>query len=204
MRYEVPVLRRFAAKVVHDILPTALASVIGSVLFAQLHVGRAPESRASTTASVETMQLLRDEHGLMAKYLDAEVAREKAQAVSTEMAPPPAAVAIEPSAAPRPPVIAVAATKSPVPRGKPQIVSVSLPPPLVVAQAQQSDDAMPAGPREDSLVAKTIGLKDHVVAATHRVVSAIGGIPSWIGSIGDHLGGQSPTPRPPVDLISAS
>ena len=55
------------------------------------------------------------------------------------------------------------------------------------------------------ILAKTVGIKDHVVAVTQRVVSAIGGIPSWIGAIGDHIGGESSgNPRPPADLVSAS
>jgi hypothetical protein len=41
---------------------------------------------------------------------------------------------------------------------------------------------------DDSLLAKTMGVTDHVVAATQRAVSTIGVIPSWIGSIGDRLG----------------
>jgi hypothetical protein len=42
---------------------------------------------------------------------------------------------------------------------------------------------------EDSLLARTKGVTDHVIAATHRAVSTIGVIPTWIGSIGNRLGG---------------
>jgi len=42
---------------------------------------------------------------------------------------------------------------------------------------------------DDSLLARTIGVTDHVIAATHRAVSTIGVIPTWIGSIGNRLGG---------------
>jgi len=205
MRYEMPVLKRLAAKLVHDILPAALASIIGGFLFSQFHFGRAPELPAAASASAEMMQLLRDEHGLMVKFLNAELAKEKARLATTEDASLPAGAATEPSALSRPPVMVVAATKpAAAPRGKAPVVSVPLPPPLVIAQAQQSDDAKPAGRGDDSLFAKTVGLKDHVVAATQRVVSAIGGIPSWIGLIGDHIGGRDVAPRPQVDLISAS
>jgi hypothetical protein len=41
---------------------------------------------------------------------------------------------------------------------------------------------------DDSLLAKTMGVTDHVVAATQRAVSTIGVIPTWIGSIGNRLG----------------
>jgi hypothetical protein len=42
---------------------------------------------------------------------------------------------------------------------------------------------------DDSLLARTMGVTDHVIAATHRAVSTIGVIPSWIGSIGNRIGG---------------
>ena len=42
---------------------------------------------------------------------------------------------------------------------------------------------------DDSLLARTMGVTDHVIAATHRAVSTIGGIPTWIGSIGNRAGG---------------
>lgn len=41
---------------------------------------------------------------------------------------------------------------------------------------------------DDSLLAKTMGVTDHVVAATQRAVATIGVIPTWIGSIGNRLG----------------
>jgi len=204
MRCEMPLLRRFAAKFVHDILPAALASVIGGFLFTHLHVSRAPElPAASTAASAEMMHLLRDEHGLMVNFLNAEMAKEKAQLAAAETLPSPAAAGAEPATAQRPAVIGATAARPALPRSKTPVVGASLPP-LVIAQAQQSDEAKPAAHGDDSLLAKTMGLKDHVVAATQRVVSAIGGIPSWIGSIGDHIGSQDAAPRPPVDLFSAS
>jgi hypothetical protein len=42
---------------------------------------------------------------------------------------------------------------------------------------------------DESLLARTMGVTDHVIAATHRAVSTIGVIPTWIGSIGNRLGG---------------
>ena len=58
---------------------------------------------------------------------------------------------------------------------------------------------------DDSLLAKTIGIKDQVVSATQRAVSAtIGVIPTWFGSLGDRIGGDGQSPRPPANLVSAS
>jgi hypothetical protein len=42
---------------------------------------------------------------------------------------------------------------------------------------------------DESLLTRTVGVTDHVIAATQRAVSTIGVIPSWIGSIGNRLGG---------------
>jgi hypothetical protein len=49
-----------------------------------------------------------------------------------------------------------------------------------------------------------MGLKDHVVSVTYRVVSALGGIPSWMGLIGGHLGGKDTKSRPLPDTVAAS
>jgi hypothetical protein len=100
-------------------------------------------------------------------------------------------------------VVAMVAAKPVALRSKTPVIAAPLPP-LVIAQAQQTESVRPAAANPDTILSKTIGIKDHVVAATHRVVSAIGGIPSWIGSIGDRIGGEDSAPRPPANLISAS
>ena len=215
MRLETTLPRRLLNKLILDVLPAALASVIGGVLFTHFQLGRAPEPPAAAPASAQMMRLLRDEHAQIANFVRAEVAKEKARVDAAEAADAAAeakaaprtavAAAVEPPAVvatPRPVVTAMTAAK-PAPRGKPIVITAALP--LVIAQAQSSDAVKPAMAADTgSLLAKTIGLKDHVVAVTQRVVSVIGGIPSWIGSIGDHIGGQSVSPRPPADLVSAS
>jgi len=199
-------LARLLTKLLHDVLPAALASLIGGLLFTHFQARMVEPAAQVTSASAEMMQLLRDEHGLIVNFLKAEMTKEKTQLAAAQAAPrgvsddaAPAAAAV---AAPRPAVVAVAAGK-PVAHGKTAVVGASLPP-LVLVQAQQNESAKPAARDSDSLLAKTIGIKDHVVAVTQRVVSAIGGIPSWIGAIGDHLGGEGANPRPPADLVSAS
>jgi hypothetical protein len=207
MLHKMPLLARLLTKLLHDVLPAALASLIGGLLFTHFQLARMVEPAAQvTSASAEMMQLLRDEHGLIVNFLKAEMTKEKTQLAAAETAPrvvpddaAPAAAAV---AAPRPAAVAVAAGK-PVAHGKTAVVGASLPP-LVLVQAQQDESAKPAARDSDSLLAKTIGIKDHVVAVTQRVVSAIGGIPSWIGAIGDHIGGEGANPRPPADLVSAS
>jgi hypothetical protein len=199
MLHKMPLLARLLTKLLHDVLPAALASLIGGLLFTHFQLARMVEPAAQvTSASAEMMQLLRDEHGLIVNFLKAEMTKEKTQLAAAQAAPR----GVSDDAAPRPAVVAVAAGK-PVAHGQTAVVGASLPP-LVLVQAQQNESAKPAARDSDSLLAKTIGIKDHVVAVTQLVVSAIGGIPSWIGAIGDHLGGNGANPRPPADLVSAS
>jgi hypothetical protein len=201
MRYDL--MRRLLAKLVHDVLPAALASLIGGFLLTHYGFSRAPGSAPvqAAPATAEMMSLLRDEHALVVNFLKAQMANEKKELVrAKEDAAPANAAATEPVAARAQLVAAIAA--KPASRGKAAVVGASLPP-LVIADARQSDGVQAASD-SDSLLAKTFGIKDHVVAVTQRVVSAIGGIPSWFGAIGDRIGGEGASPRPPANLVSAS
>ncbi len=211
MRYEV--LRRFIAKLVHDVLPAALASLIGGLVFTHFQLGQHAGDRSPCRllpASPEMMRLLRDEHGLILSYVQAQAAIEKKQ-LSADESPTRSrgrrAAGSRargfPGSAPRPVNVVSTTAKPSPPRGKAPIVGASLPP-LVVADAQQTDSAKPDARDEDSLIARTMGIRDHVIAVTHRAVSVIGGIPSWIGSIGDRIGGEDLNPRPPANFVSAS
>jgi hypothetical protein len=160
------------------------------------------------------MQLLRDEHGLIIDFVKEQVASEKnrggadqsAQRAAAEASAPPAAEVAPSPPVQRPiPVVALAAPKPAAPRSKNPVVGASLPAPAL-AQAQPADPVPQAAARtDDSLLAKTIGIKDQVVSVTQRAVSAtIGVIPSWFGSLGDRIGGEGQSPRPPANLVSAS
>jgi hypothetical protein len=205
--HEVPLLARFLGKLVLDILPAALASVIGGFLFTQYQFGHTavsrPAAELAAPASAEMMQLVRDEHTAIMDYLKTQMAAEKSRlAAADEDAAQPAedaTVAAPAAAVParRVAVTAAAAvaSKSAAARSKaPVVASVTIPAhaPLVIAQAEPDDGAAPvaAAPRQpDSLLARTLDVKDHVVDATLHVVSAIGSIPSWIASMGDRIGG---------------
>ncbi len=218
MRFNMPLLRRFFGKLVHDILPAALASLLGGFLITHFQLNRVPEpvTVPVARASPEMMQLLRDEHGLIVDFVKAQaasekMANEKKQLGGDEATPRLAAEAPAPGAAaapaaPRPTMIAALTPAKPAaPRAKTSIVGASLPP-LASPPAQQSESAPPppAARNDDSLLAKTIGIKDHVVAVTQRAVSAIGVIPLWFGSIGDRIGGEDQSPRPPTSVPSAN
>jgi len=197
-----PLLGRLFAKLV-DVLPTALASLIGGFLFTQYQSGSRPApqpaAELAAPASAEMLQLVRDEHAVILDYLKAQTAAEKSRNAAEDKEDARAAAAAKPTAATvtRRPLVASAPVvwriKAPV------IAAASAPMPAaraprVIAQVEQTDGGVPAvdaARQSDSLLAKTITIKDHVVHATLHAVSAIGGIPNWIASLGDRLGGAS-------------
>src|SRR5215472_5458777 len=77
-RSEFRFLARFVGKFVHDILPAALASVIGGFLFTQYQAGRTvPPSAEMSPASAEVLALVHDEHEAIVGYLKSQMAAEK-------------------------------------------------------------------------------------------------------------------------------
>ena len=229
---QAPLLARFIGKFVLDILPAALASVIGGFLFSQYQFRAAPPrppAEQIAPATAEMMQLVRDEHAAIIDFLKTESTAEKsrlaaedsdaaraaadAKAALTAKLANEAALAAKlaneaASAQPRRQAVAAATPKVNAVRMKPVIVTASAPlegqtqtaasaaaahPPLVIAQSDPTDAAAAASNGQhdpDSLLAKTIAIKDDVLHATFHVVSAIGGIPSWIAGMGDRLGGD--------------
>jgi hypothetical protein len=197
-----PLLWRLFAKVV-DVLPTALASLIGGFLFTQYQSGSRPAlqpaAELAAPASAEMLQLVRDEHAVILDYLKAQTVAEKSRNAAEDKEDARAAAAAKSTAVTvtRRPLVASAPAvwriKAPV------IAAASAPMPAVraprvIAQVEQTDGGAPAvdaARQSDSLLAKTITIKDHVVHATLHAVSAIGGIPNWIASLGDRLGGAS-------------
>ena len=230
--FNLPLLRRFFTKVLHEIVPAALTSLLGGFLITQFQPNRLPEpvTVPVARASPEMMELLRDEHGLIVSFVKAQVANEKSAneksaneksaneakqtAADSEQTPPRSAgeqaplvtTALAPVASRPTMVIAGAPARPAASRAKAPVVTpvvgASLPPPAMTP-ASQAEVAPPSVARnDDSMLAKTMGIKDHVVGATQRAVSAIVGIPSWFGAIGDRLGGENPNPRPPANLMS--
>jgi hypothetical protein len=203
--HNAPLLRRFLAKLVVDVMPAALTSVIGGFLITQYQFNHAallrPATEQAVPATADMVQLVRDEHSAIMDYLKEQIVAEKTRNAAADAADARAAAAAKAvpeapaAAAPRiVPAVAVTA-KGGASRTRP-VVAASLPPhePLMVAQAAAAPAALPA-PQPRSLLATTLDIKDHVVGATWHVVSAIGGIPSWIASIGDHGGGTDTTPE---------
>lgn len=80
-RQGAPLFTRFIGKFVLDIMPAALASVIGGFLFTQYHFGHAPKPvlEQVTPASAEMMAMVRDEHAMIVNYLKTQMAAEKSR-----------------------------------------------------------------------------------------------------------------------------
>lgn len=203
-------IARFAGKLVLDILPAVLASVIGGFLFTQYHFGHAgpPQLVAVQPASPEMLAMVRDEHALIMDYLKAQMAAEKRRDAAADAATARAVAEARTAADAKltaalmasqmrtsaPP--ALAAKAAPAAHHNPPASFTSAPhAPLEIAQANQTETvavADGAGPDDrlardpDSLLAKTLDLKDHVVAATRHVVSVIGDV---FASVGGSIGG---------------
>jgi len=234
MPHDGSLLLRFLAKVVFEIVPAALASVVGGILFTHYQMGYSgtpkPVVEQAAPASAEMVRLLRDEHAAIVDYLKAQTEAEKnrlaaedeasarsvaeakaALAAAAIAATPAAAPAIAATPAPttavsRRPNAIVPAVKVAANRGR---APAAAPPraPLVIAQVEQSSGAASAQPpagNSESLLAKTLDIKDRVVDATLHVIDTIGSIPSMIASRGDHAGASNATVPPAGRLVGAS
>jgi hypothetical protein len=218
---DAPLLKRFVGKLVVDVLPATFVSVLGGVIIAQYQLNHAaaphPATEQVVPASAEMMQLVRDEHAVIIDYLKAQMAAEKNRHAAEDAAvadarlaaaePPAPAPAAAPPPAPH--AVATAIVVKPVPARAKVATAPVLPPhaPLQIAQADQPVSAAPAAdpaPESKSLLTRTIEIKDHVVGATMHVVSAIGGIPSWIASMGDRVGGSGTTSSSTERMFSTS
>jgi hypothetical protein len=203
---EAPLLARFLSKLVLDVLPAALASMIGGFLFTQYQFGHAVAVRAAAEqampASPEMMQLVRDEHAAMMEFLKSQRTAEKIRLVATDEDSAPAADDAKPAVAAARPAAVVVPAKPVAGRSKvPAVASVVIPThaPLVIAQTEHNEGTAAAAsaiaqPASKSILSQTLDIKDHVVdatlGATFAVVNTLGSIPSWIASIGDRVGGS--------------
>jgi hypothetical protein len=217
-RQATPLHKRFLAKLVVDILPAMFVSVLGGFIMTQYQFNRAapshPASEQVVPASAEMMQLVRDEHTMIIDYLRTQMAAEQKRHAAEDAASADARAAADVAEAeqvavplPRPAAPAAVIAAKPLPRAK-VIATASVatapvapivpvvPPraPFAVAQNDQPATAAPAAepaPQPKSILTRTLEVKDHVVGATLHAVSMIGGIPSWIASVGDRIGGGS-------------
>lgn len=200
-----PMLLRFFTKLVLEILPAGLASIVGGLLFTPLlhAIAPAPSGGQGAPASAQMMQLVGDEHALIVDFLKERLAAETLR-LAAEDAARRTAVAIQPVAraparalAPRRMAAVMAATKPVGSRAAVVTVAVAAvaapavsPAPPGTASVEADTPVAPAGRDPHLLVAKTIEIKDRVVGATQRIVAVIGGIPSWIAALGERSSGE--------------
>ena len=202
MQHEIPLILRFLSKLVLDILPAALASVIGGFLFTQYNAGHVSDHKAKLVqvapASEEMMRLVRDEHAVIVDFLKAQTAAEQSKQASqrdeqvkaiAEAAKANAAAFNARQLAEAAPVLRAAPARSKMPPAT--RVAAAAPPPVPIVAARplelaENPPVVAERPRDpDSLIGKAGEIKDNVVAATRKVVATIADIPSWIASIGD-------------------
>jgi len=218
---EFSLLARFVGKFVLDILPAALASVIGGFLFTQYQLGRTappPLAEQMSPASAEVLALVHDEHEAIVGYLKSQMAAEK-QRLAAQDAETARAVAdakaeqdneaqekalAEQNVVDIKPAAALArhlamSAKVALPRVKPAAAPNPVAPTQVAMVQSEQNPQQNAAPADrlardpDSLLAKTLDLKDHVVAATKQAVATLG---DMFASVGERIGGSSPGPRP--------
>jgi len=225
MSRNMPLLARFFSKLVLDILPAALASVIGGLLFTHVDWnqawvqvwGPAPAVERAAPASPEMMQLVHDEHAAVLSYVKAQVAAErnrlaaedaaaaKAASESRSIAAPTvpggaavAAIEAKPLAPPAQPLV-----QEPAPPVAPVVAAAPAPQaPLVIARAERDEGIGPPSYQQAPFVAATVNIKDHVVTTTQHAFTLIGGIPSWIVGLGGRIAGQGGASAPPAGRLA--
>lgn len=210
---------KFGAKLVVDVLPAVLASVVGGVLITQYQLSRAPTARVTTEpvvpASEEMLKLVRDEHSMIVDYIKAQTEAQKnrnaaqdeadaraaaaAKAASEAVAEAQAAMVRAAAAAPAAPPArneAVAATKPAMPRARTASVVPPAPPPhapLVIAQTDPDTAPQPAAASaEPAPESKSLFARTMEIKDNIRdhVVHATVGAVSAIGGIPSWIAGH--------------
>ena len=198
-----PLFARLLSKLVLEVLPASLASVIGAVLLAHYQFGHpavpaggiAAVAPAPAPASPEMLQLVRDEHDLIRNLIVAQQAAQANRYAAADAQSTQAAVDAELAAAIARHAVNAVAAKAPETRAK-TAATASLPaspapaaampavaaaPQALPAVAGLQNSAAPIPPAEHrSLVSR-------IVRAPLHAVMAIGGLPSWLGH---RLGGD--------------
>jgi hypothetical protein len=205
---DAPLLVGVLGKFVLEVLPAATASVVGGVLLAHYQFGHAaapvPAVQAQTSAPAEMVRLVSEEHAMIRDFLLAQNTAEKNRVAAADAADARAesdAAALAAAAVRRTASVQAKPVSLPLPRARASVVAatteVAPQGPLVIAQPIEIV-APPAGPfappapigppssvvasGQPSLVSTTLAFPGHVVGAALHAVTAIGGIPSWIGN----------------------
>jgi len=190
-----PLFARLLSKLVLEVLPASLASVIGALLLAHYQFGH-PSMPAGNVAAVapgpaspEMLQLVRDEHDLIRNFLIAQQAAQTDRYAEANAPAADAAVGAQLAAAIARHAGNAVAARAPESRAKTG-ATASLPaapaPEAAMPVVAAAPQALPAvGGLQNSAApippAEHRSLVGRIVRAPLHAVMAIGGIPSWIG-----------------------
>jgi hypothetical protein len=187
--YNVPLVVRCLGKFVLEVLPAAAASVIGALVLAQYQFGHtvapAPAVERASPASVEMLQLIRDEHAAILKFLTAQRGAEEIRLASSADDSAPMDTKPAPTRREAASVTVKPATPRTATRRAAAVAAVPPRAPLVIARLDADHNATlnkPTMSPSNPIIARSLAIKDGVFSATWHVVSAIGGFPSWIAS----------------------
>jgi hypothetical protein len=205
-----PSLSRFYSKLFYELIPAAIASAVGGMVFN--HYTKAPVVTPPVAivspASVEMLQMVRDEHAVFVDYLkknaetrqQAELAAEQdAKRISVAEQSAREARAAEARAL----TLAAHATEKPEKK-----VAIKQPAPhpdravpseplqlhataVVTAPVQPAAAPLSAPPARND--------EGYIMAKVHSTVATVESIPSWVRSASDWFSGGTP-PRPPGEL----
>jgi len=187
-----PLFARVLSKLVLEVLPASLASVIGAVLLAHYQFGHPAASGgmaavAPGPASPEMLQLVRDEHDLIRNFLVAQQAAQAGRFATADAQSADAAVDAKLAAAIARHAVNAGAAKTPETRVKTAASLAAAPAPAAampaVAAAPQAQPAI-AGLQNSAAPtppAEHRSLVGRIVRVPLHAVMAIGGIPSWLG-----------------------
>ena len=196
---EVPFAVRVLGRLVLEVLPATLASVIGAFLLVYCLFGHAalpaaaePPAQAAP-ASAAMVQLIGEEHALVRNFLLGRQQEAKRRAETTDAADARAIADAKLGSDAAHRMAASAAAEPSAPRAERDVAAAAAPsgrstataqlPPVVIAAVRANADAPSAEPRpaNTSLIGRTLAAPRRVVAVTLHAVMALGGIPSWIG-----------------------
>ena len=204
-----PALSRFYSKLLYELLPAAIASAVGGMVFN--HYAKAPVATPAAAivspASAELLQMVRDEHAVFVDYLkknaetrqQAELAAEQdAKRISAAEQAAREARAAEARA------LALAAHATEKPDRKLAAKQPLLHPDRAVPSEPLQLHAVaavtaPVSPAATITAPPTYSDDSFIMAKLRGATATVESIPSWVRSATDWFTGSDP-PRPPAEL----
>jgi len=219
-----PLLLRFCSKLLYELLPAAIASVVGGLLFS--HYAKTPVATPAAAmmipASAEMIQMVRDEHALfidtLKKYADerhqADLIAEK-ESKRIDAVEQAATLATREARTAEARALAIAAhtakraeknisEKQATPYLDKAVISEPLQlHPTVSASTQVQRVIQRATPPAGLETPPASSGESRVMSTLGTVTATVGKIPSWVGSAGQWFSEVVP-PRPPAPLSERS